>query len=62
MLPHASLHAVLDALLLLNKSGFIKRRSDAGIALLNAENIKVCPRGPRETVFSYARWTDTSTR
>ena len=62
MLPYASLDAVHDALLSLNKSGFIELRPDAGTEFLNAEDIKVCPRGPRETVFSYARWTDTSTR
>lgn len=62
LLPHASMETVHDALLTLNKNGLIELRPDGGSEFLRPEDSAVCPRGPRETVFAYARWTDTSTR
>jgi hypothetical protein len=62
LLPHASIEAVHEALLTLNKNGLIELRPDGGSEFLKAEDAAVCPKGPRETVFSYARWTDASTR
>ncbi|MBK9260701.1 MAG: ribbon-helix-helix protein, CopG family [Polyangiaceae bacterium] len=62
LLPHASMETVHEALLTLNKNGLIELRPDAGSEFLKPEDAAICPRGPRDTVFSYARWTDTSTR
>ena len=62
LLPHASMAAVHDAPLTLNKNGLIELRPVGGSEFLRPEDAAVCPRGPRETVFAYARWTDTSTR
>ena len=59
LLPHASMQTVHDALLTLNKNGLIELRPDGGSEFLRPEDAAVCPRGPRETVFAYARWTDT---
>lgn len=58
MLAHASLDAVHEALLTLAKHGTIELRPDGGTEFLKAEDAALCPRGPRDTVFSYARWTD----
>ena len=62
LMPHASITTIHDALLTLAKHGTIELRPEAGSEFLKPEDAEVCPRGPRETVFSYARWTDTSTR
>jgi len=62
LLPHASMEQVHEALLTLNRNGLIDLRPDGGSEFLRPEDVAVCPRGPRETVFAYARWTDTSTR
>jgi hypothetical protein len=58
MLPHASLDEVHEALLTLAKHGTIELRPDAGTEFLKAEDAAVCPRGPRDTVFAYARVLD----
>ena len=50
---------VVHALLPHAKHGTIELRPDAGTEFLKPEDIEVCPHGPRETVFAYARWTDT---
>ncbi|MBK9260797.1 MAG: ribbon-helix-helix protein, CopG family [Polyangiaceae bacterium] len=62
LLPDASMETVHEALLTLNRNGLIELRPDAGSEFLKPEDAAICPRGPRDTVFSYARWTDTSTR
>ena len=62
LMPHASITTIHDALLTLAKHGTIELRPEAGSEFLKPEDAEVCPRGPRETVFAYARWTDTSTR
>jgi hypothetical protein len=62
MLAHASLEDVHDALMRLAKHGTIELRPDAGSEFLSDDDAALCPRGPRDSVFSYARWTDTSTR
>lgn len=62
MLSHAPLEAIHEGLLTLAKHGTIELRPDGGTEFLKADDVKVCPRGPRDTVFAYARWTDTSTR
>ncbi len=54
LLPHASMEAVHDALLTLNKNGLIELRPTGGSEFLRPEDAAVCPRGPRETVFAYA--------
>lgn len=62
LLPHASMETVHEALLLLDKNGLIELRPDGGTEFLKAEDVKVCPRGPRDTVFAYARFKDASAR
>ena len=59
MLTHASLDDVHEALLRLAKHGTIELRPDAGSEFLSEDDAALCPRGPRQTVFSYARWTET---
>ena len=54
LLPHAS----LDALVTLAKHGTIELRPDAGTEFSKPEDLALCPRGPRDTVFMFARWTD----
>jgi hypothetical protein len=55
LLPLASLDAVHDALLTLARHGSIELRPDGGTEFLKADDAAVCPRGPRDTVFAYAR-------
>lgn len=62
MLAHAPLEAIHEGLLGLDNHGTIELRPDGGTEFLKADDVKVCPRGPRDTVFAFARWTDTSTR
>jgi hypothetical protein len=62
LLPHASMETVHDALLTLNRNGLIELRPDGGTEFLKAEDAALCPRGPRDTVFSYARFKDDSAR
>lgn len=58
MLSHAPLEAIHEGLLTLAKHGTIELRPDGGTEFLKADDVKVCPRGPRDTVFAYARWLD----
>ena len=58
MLLHASLDAVHEALLTLAKHGTLELRPDAGTEFLLPDDVAICPRGPRETVFAYARLLD----
>ena len=60
LLPHASIDTVHDALLTLFKHGTIELRPDAGTEFAKQEDLAICPRGPRDTVFMFARWTDTA--
>ncbi len=55
LLPLASLDAVHDALLTLAKHGTIELRPDGGTEFLKADDAAICPRGPRDTMFAYAR-------
>jgi hypothetical protein len=58
MLLHAPLDVVHEALLTLNRNGLIELRPDAGTEFLLPDDIALCPRGPRDTVFAYARLLD----
>jgi hypothetical protein len=60
LLPHASIETVHDGLLKLAKHGTIELRPDAGTEFSKREDLALCPRGPRDTVFMFARWTDTA--
>lgn len=62
LLPHASMETVHEALLTLDRNGLIELRPDGGTEFLKAEDVKVCPRGPRDTVFAYARFKDANAR
>ena len=58
MLLHAPLDVVHDALLTLAKHGSIELRPDAGTEFLRPDDVALCPRGPRDSVFVYARLID----
>ena len=62
LLPHASIEAVHEALMTLFKHGTIELRPDGGTEFAKADDLAMCPRGPRDTVFMYGRWTDSNTR
>lgn len=50
-----ALDVIHDALLEAAKAGKIELRPEAGAEFLKAEDVALCPPGPRGTVFSYAR-------
>jgi hypothetical protein len=62
LLPHGSIDVVHDALLTLFKDGTIELRPDAGTEFSRPEDVALCPRGPRDSVFMFARWTDANAR
>jgi hypothetical protein len=62
LLADASLDVVHEALLTLFKHGAIELRPGGGTESMKAEDLALCPPGPRGTSFIYARWTDTNGR
>jgi hypothetical protein len=54
--PRTSVEQVHALLRALQERGVLELRPDAGGEFLRDEDSALCPRGPRGTVFSFARW------
>jgi hypothetical protein len=62
LLADASLDLVHEALLTLAKHGSLELRPGSGTEFMTAEDLALCPPGPRGTSFVYARWIEAKGR
>ena len=62
LMADASIDVIHEALLMLFRNGMIELRPGGGTEAMKAEDLALCPPGPRDTLFVYARWTDMNAR